>query len=134
MPDLRSKLSKAKGLGAAHHGVGHWWWQRVTAVAIVPLSLWFMYALVTLMLTPDVVKVAEWLASPVNALVMALLIIAGFFHAKLGVQVVIEDYVHSPASKYTLLLLNTFICFLGVAVGIVAILKLHLLDITSLTL
>lgn len=134
MPDLRSKLSKAKGLGAAHHGVGHWWWQRVTAVAIVPLSLWFMYALVTLMLTPDAVKVAEWLASPVNALIMALLIIAGFFHAKLGVQVVIEDYVHSPASKYTLLLLNTFICFLGIAVGIVAILKLHLLDITSLTL
>lgn len=132
--DLRSSISKAKGLGSAHHGVSHWWWQRVTALALLPLSVWFFYALLTTMLTSDFVKVAEWVASPVNTLIMALLLVSMFFHAKLGVQVVIEDYVHSPGAKYTLLLANMFICFVGAAVGIIAILKLHFLDITAVTM
>lgn len=127
---LRSKLSRAKGLGSAHHGVSHWWLQRVTAVALIPLSIWFMYSLVTLLLQPDVIKVAEWLASPVNALVMVLLLIATFIHAKLGVQVVIEDYVHGPVMKYTLLLALLLACFALTTAGIIAVLKLHFLDIT----
>ena len=131
---MRSKIARAKGLGSAHHGVSHWWWQRLTALAIVPLSLWFMYALLTLMLEPEMVPVAEWLASPVNALVTILLLAAGFFHAKLGIQVVIEDYVHTPGAKYTLLLLNTFVCITAVTVGVIAVLKLHFLDVVSATL
>lgn len=130
MQDLRSAIARAKGFGSAHHGVSHWWWQRVTALALVPLSLWFMVALVTLMLTPDVTKVAEWLASPLASLVMVLLLLALFAHAKLGVQVVIEDYVHTPAMKYTLLLLLSFFCFVFAAAGIIAVLRLHLLDVT----
>jgi succinate dehydrogenase / fumarate reductase, membrane anchor subunit len=130
--DLRTKLSKAKGLGAAHHGVGHWWLQRVSAVALVPLSLWFMYSLVTAMLAPDVAQVANWFAMPMNAIVMVLLLVATFWHAKLGMQVVIEDYVHRPFSKYALLLLNSFICFAFATVSIVAVLKLHFLDIAAM--
>lgn len=129
--DLRTQLNKAKGLGAAHHGVSHWWLQRVTAVALIPLTLWFMYSLVTAMLTTDVTLVAGWFASPVNAVVMVMMLIALFVHAKLGVQVVIEDYVHTPLMKYALLLANIFICFAFAAISILAVLKLHFLDIAA---
>lgn len=125
---LRTRLAKVKGLGAAHHGVSHWWWQRVTALALIPLSLWFIASLVTALLLPDVLKVSQWFSSPVNALLMISLLVAVFLHAKLGVQVIIEDYVHSPVTKYMLLLLNTFICFGFAVVCILAVLKLHMID------
>jgi len=128
---LRTRLSKVRGLGAARSGVGHWWLQRVTAVALVPLTLWFLVSLFVVLLTPNVVVVAEWFASPLHALLMVLLFIAAFFHAKLGVQVVIEDYVHGPMAKYTLLLANVFICFTCAAIGILAVLKLHFLDVVA---
>lgn len=126
--DVRSKMSQVKGLGAARHGVSHWWLQRVTAVAIVPLSAWFLYSLVTVMLSSDVNVVADWFISPINTLVMVLLLGVLFAHAKLGVQVVIEDYVHSPFAKYFLLLMNVFFCVAGAAISILAVLKLHLLN------
>ncbi|MDE3059822.1 MAG: succinate dehydrogenase, hydrophobic membrane anchor protein [Pseudomonadota bacterium] len=126
--DMRTKLARVKGLGASHHAVGHWWWQRVTALALVPLSLWFLASLLTALMTPDVVKVAEWFASPLHALPVALLAVAGFWHAKLGLQVVIEDYVHAPVPKYTLLLINALGCFTLAAVCILAVLKLHMLE------
>ncbi|MDE3015407.1 MAG: succinate dehydrogenase, hydrophobic membrane anchor protein [Pseudomonadota bacterium] len=126
---LRTRLARVKGLGAAHRGVSHWWWQRVTALALIPLSLWFVASLVSALLLPDVMKVAQWFASPVNALLMIALLAALFLHAKLGVQVIIEDYVHSPVMKYTLLLLNMFICFAFAAVCILAVLKLHMIDV-----
>lgn len=129
--DLQSKLKRVKGLGSAHHGVQHWWLQRVTAVALLPLSLWFTSALVTIMLSPNVVKVATWFASPVNAVVMVMFLVAMFWHAKLGVQVVIEDYVKCPVKKYGLLLLSGFICFIFASLSILAVLKLHFLDTGS---
>ena len=129
--NLTTKLGRVRGLGAAGHGVGHWWLQRVTAVALVPLSLWFVSSLVRLVQTPNVVHVAEWLSSPVNALLMLLLIVSTFIHAKLGLQVIIEDYVKSPACKYGLLLANTFICFLFAGISILAIIRLHVLDIAT---
>ena len=129
--DLQTKLKRVKGLGSAHHGVQHWWLQRVTAIALVPLSLWFTASLVTVMLSPNVVKVATWFASPVNAIAMVMLLIAMFMHAKLGVQVVIEDYIKCPVKKYSLLLANMFICFAFAALSILAVLKLHFLDAGS---
>ncbi len=124
---LITKLKKVRGLGAAHHGVGHWWYQRLTALALIPLSVWFVYSLITAMLIPDVAQVADWFASPVNALALTLMLIAMFFHVKLGLQVVIEDYVHSPAAKYVLLIGNSFICWIFAAISLLSILKLHLL-------
>jgi len=127
--NLRTELAKVKGLGASRHAVGHWWLQRVTAVALIPLSLWFLVSLLTALLSPNVVKVAQWFSSPVHTILMALLLVATFIHAKLGVQVVIEDYVHKPFAKYFLLLANTFICFGFATVCILAVLKLHFLDV-----
>ncbi len=126
---LRSELGKVKGLGASRHAVGHWWLQRITALALIPLSLWFMSSLITALLSSNVIHVAEWFASPLHTILMAMLIIAMFIHAKLGVQVVIEDYVHGPVKKYTLLLANTFVCFGFAAICILAVLKLHFLDV-----
>ena len=129
--NLQSKLKRVKGLGSAHHGVQHWWLQRVTAVALIPLSLWFTAALVTTMLSPNAVKVAMWFASPCNAILMVLLLVSMFTHARLGIQVVIEDYVKCPMKKYGLLLLNTFVCFAFAALSILAVLKLHFLDMSA---
>jgi len=129
--NLTTKLSRVRGLGAAHHGVSHWWLQRVTAIALIPLSLWFVSALVGLLQSSNVVKVAEWLSSPINAIMLALMQVALFWHAKLGLQVVIEDYVKCPVVKYSLLLANNFLCFLLPGIAILAILKLHLLDIAT---
>lgn len=126
--DLRTRLSRVKGLGAAHHGVQHWWLQRVTSVALIPLTLWFVASLVTAMMSPNVVKVAVWFASPLNAIAMVMLLIATFIHVRLGVQVVIEDYIKKPVSKYGLLLANNFFCFCAAALSILAVLKLHFLD------
>jgi succinate dehydrogenase / fumarate reductase membrane anchor subunit len=130
-PDMRSRLGRVKGLGSAHHGVSHWWLQRVTAVALAPLTIWFVISLVSALLSPNVIKVAEWFASPFNSIVMIMLLFATFIHARLGVQVVIEDYVKSPVSKYTLLLANSFICFAFAGMSILAVLKLHFLDVAA---
>lgn len=95
---LRSPLGRVKGLGAAHEGVGHWWAQRLTAVALVPLLVWFV-ASVAAMAGADHAAVRAWMASPVVAGLLILLTVAGFHHAALGAQVVIEDYVHHEAAK-----------------------------------
>jgi succinate dehydrogenase / fumarate reductase membrane anchor subunit len=124
-------MSRVKGLGAAHHGVSHWWWQRLTAVAMIPLSIWFVYSLVTVMLSSDVLRVAEWFASPINTIMVVLLMMVTFFHAKLGMQVVIEDYIKPPLMKYFLLIGNVFLCLFLAIVSIMAVLKMHLLDIIS---
>lgn len=126
--DLRTRLGRVKGLGAAHHGVQHWWLQRVSAVALIPLSLWFVSSLVLAMLSPNVVKVAVWFASPVDAVLMVMTLLAMFIHVRLGVQVVIEDYIKAPVGKYGLLMANNFFCFCAAALSILAVLKLHFLD------
>lgn len=95
---LRSDLGRVRGLGAARDGVAHWWAQRVTAVALVPLTLWLAVSLAALSGASHDATVA-WIGHPVNAVLMLLLIGAGLHHAQLGVQVVIEDYVHSEWLK-----------------------------------
>jgi len=128
---FRSKLSIARGLGSAKSGVAHWWVQRVTAVAMIPLSIWFLSAIISVMLSSNVIVAATWFSSPLNALLLISLIGALFFHAKLGLQVVIEDYIKCPYTKYSALLANTFFCFGGGALCIIAVLKLHFLDIAA---
>jgi len=100
---LRSPLARARGLGAAHNGTHHWWAQRLTAIALLPLLLWFVVS-VTSLAAADHATAAAWLRAPVNAILMLALIAALFQHMQLGLQVVIEDYVHGAAGKFVALI------------------------------
>jgi succinate dehydrogenase / fumarate reductase, membrane anchor subunit len=120
---LRSPLGRALGLGSAKEGADHWWAQRLTAVALVPLALWFVASVIALA-GADHTKVVDWLASPLSAILMVLLIGATFYHAALGVQVVIEDYVHAEGVKFAALVLNKLIGFALAVAGIFAVLKI----------
>lgn len=122
---LRSPLGRAVGLGSAKEGVEHWWTQRLTAVALVPLALWFVAALVG-HLGADRAAAIAWLGSPIPATAMALLVIASFAHMALGVQVVIEDYVHHEAVKIASLVALRLIAWALGAVALVAVLRIAL--------
>ena len=93
---MRSPLARAIGLGSAKEGVGHWWAERVSAVALVPLTLWFVASIIA-HTGSDYATFIVWLRTPLAAILMILLLIALFYHTALGLQVVIEDYVHSGA-------------------------------------
>lgn len=122
---LRSPLKEVLGRGSAGEGVGHWWVQRVTAVALVPLTLWFAGSLLGLHLQ-SYDEVRGWLGQPWVAVMTILLVITLAWHSRLGVQVVIEDYVHGKGSKTTMLLLSTFIHFAAAVAAVFAILLLAL--------
>lgn len=122
---LRTPLGHVRGLGSAKDGTGHFWLQRLTAIALVPLSVWFAYAALGLVGVGHGGVVA-WLQQPVPAILMLLLIATGFYHLKLGVQVIIEDYVHGEAFKLASQISVTLGCVaLGVA-GAFAVLKISL--------
>jgi succinate dehydrogenase / fumarate reductase membrane anchor subunit len=122
---LRTPLSKVIGRGSAGEGPGHWWVQRVTAVALVPLSAWFVISLLGQPLQSyDAMR--GWLGQPWVAVFTILLVFTLAWHSKLGVQVVIEDYVHAKAAKAALLLLNMFAHAGAAVAGIFAILALAL--------
>ena len=120
---LRSPLGRALGLGSAKEGVEPWWLQRVTAVALVPLTLWFVAALVGHLGAEHAAAVA-WLRSPLTAVAMILLVVATFVHMALGVQVVIEDYVHGEMVKLAAIMANNFFSVAVALASIYAILKL----------
>ena len=119
---LRSPLGRALGLGSAKEGVEHWWVQRVTAVALIVLTLWFVAALVR-HLGADHAAAVAWLRSPLTAVAMILLIVATFVHMALGVQVVIEDYVHHEATKVASLVLVRLACWGLGAAALFAVLR-----------
>ena len=122
MVSYRTPLSRARGLGSAKHGVGHWISERVGAVALVPLTLWSVFAVLRLA-AGDYVFATHWIAEPLNATLMVLLVAISFWHMQSGLRVVIEDYVHVALSKSALLLLNLFVCGLAGALAIFSILK-----------
>jgi succinate dehydrogenase / fumarate reductase membrane anchor subunit len=113
------------GRGAAGEGVGHWWVQRVTAVALVPLSLWLVWSLLGLNLQ-SYDEVRGWLGQPWAAVPATLLVLTLAWHSKLGVQVVIEDYIHGKGTKTLLLLLSLFVHAGAAVTGVFAILLLAL--------
>lgn len=123
--NIRTPLAKARGLGSAHSGTEHWWLQRLTAVALIPLAIWMVYSALSVMLT-DSNGVVSWLQSPVQALLLGAFILSGCWHGKLGMQVIVEDYVHNNAARTLLLVLNTLGFAVLAAMGIMATLKLHL--------
>jgi succinate dehydrogenase / fumarate reductase membrane anchor subunit len=106
---LRSPLGRARGLGSARAGSKHWWAQRLTAVALVPLTLWFIRAMLQLT-NASQADVADWMSSPVRLALMLALIFATFHHLQLGLQVVIEDYVPHEGIKLAAVLAIKGLC------------------------
>jgi succinate dehydrogenase / fumarate reductase membrane anchor subunit len=104
MKSLQTPLHRVKGLGSAHSGTGHFWRERVSAAALIPLSLWFAYAAIGLAGTTTSAPL-QFFAQPVNAFLMASFVIISLYHAAMGVQVVIDDYVHPAGTKIALFLL-----------------------------
>jgi succinate dehydrogenase / fumarate reductase membrane anchor subunit len=119
---FRTPMSRARGLGASHHGVGHFITERVSGIALIPLSLWGLFAALRLAgLGFD--GATEWVAIPHNTVLLSLLIVVALINLKGAVQVVIEDYIPDFTTKTVLVLANLFVCVLGGALGVVAILK-----------
>jgi len=113
--DYRTPLSRVRGLGSAKSGTTHWWMQRVTAVALIPLSFWLINFL-GLSLTAPYQQTVAWLASPLNSICIVVWVIAVFYHAALGLQVVIEDYVAAEGPKIiSIWAVNLAFLFLAIA-------------------
>ena len=125
MADLRTPLARARGIGSGKTGTGHFWDQRVTAIALAILVPWLIGVLVS-MAGADAAGARAILARPWNAILLAAFAIATFWHAKLGVQVIIEDYVHTPFSAGALHLLNIFVCALAGIASVLAIVRIAL--------
>ncbi len=120
---MRTPIGRVRGLGSAKEGVEHWWLQRLTAIALVPLVIWYVISLIA-HAGAERGDVQEWLANPFSAIASVLLIVATMWHAQLGLQVVIEDYVHSEWKKITLLVLNKFASIVLAAIAIFAVLRI----------
>ena len=118
---LRSPLGKVLGRGSAKEGVHHWWLQRLTSIALVPLAIWFVVSLLSLP-SFEHVTVVNWMAQTSTALLLILFILVATWHSQLGVRVVVEDYVHGGSKTLTLVLI-TFIHAVVAAAGIFAVLK-----------
>jgi succinate dehydrogenase / fumarate reductase membrane anchor subunit len=124
-PDTRSALARVRGLGSAKAGVQHWWAQRLTAVALVPLSIWWVAGMIAHTGATRVEAVA-WLARPINATLTILTLAMVFHHGQLGLQVVIEDYVHHEGAKIALLIVLKLLAVVLALAGAVAVLQLML--------
>ena len=119
---FRTPLARARGLGSAKSGTHHWWMQRLTAVALVPLSLWFVASLITLV-TADHATVIAWLHSPLVTILCCALIVAIFYHGQLGLQVVVEDYVHTESLKLVSIVVAGFLSLLMAGACLFAVLS-----------
>ena len=119
---LQSPLGRVRGLGSAKNGTHHWWMQRVTALALIPLAIWFAVAMIKMTGASHGDAIA-WVQSPFNAIMLLLLIIATFHHMQLGLQVVIEDYVHSEGAKISLMLAQKLASFALAVSASFAVLK-----------
>ena len=122
---LRSPLGRVLGLGSAQSGVHHWWQQRLTSVALVPLSIWFVVSLLAL---PSLgyETVTAWMSQSWTALLLVLFVLVATWHSQLGVRVVIEDYVHGTGSRTLTLVIVTFAHVLIAAAGVFAVLRVAL--------
>jgi len=123
MAGYRTSLGKARGLGSAKHGVGGFITERVTAIALVPLTLWGVWSAI-LVARGGYEDAIAWITSPVNAVLLAVTLVVGFWHMQVGMRVIIEDYIEKAFGRAALLLLNLFACVLACALGVFSVLKL----------
>lgn len=128
---LQSPLGRVLGLGAAKEGASHWWMQRVTAVALLLLGPWFLLSLISL---GDIsyASVTAWIASPLHSVLLALLVVVSSYHAQLGMQVVIEDYVPHKATRMITMLVINFALLLLAVLGVFAILRIALTTVPAI--
>ena len=122
---METPLGRVRGLGSARHGAHHWWLERLTSVSTLILFVWFIVSLLRL---PEIDRgtVVEWLGAPFGAVPMALLIVSIFWHLKLGLIVVIEDYVHEDGNRLFWVTIVNFLAILGAGLALFAILKIAL--------
>jgi succinate dehydrogenase / fumarate reductase membrane anchor subunit len=123
MADLRSPVARVRGLGSAKSGTQHWWHQRVSAVALILLVAWFVVSLI-LNAPAEQAQVRAWVSSPVTMVMLIMTILFGLWHAALGMQVVIEDYVHSEGMKIGLILLIKVLAVLAAVAAVVAMFRM----------
>jgi succinate dehydrogenase / fumarate reductase membrane anchor subunit len=119
----RTYLGQAKGLGAAGSGVHHWWAERVTSVALIPLTLWFVFSVIG-MAGHTQPEIAHWISHPLVAALLIALILASFHHTQLGLQVVLEDYVHEEGQRLIAILVMKGVVYLLGLLALLAVLKL----------
>lgn len=120
---LRTPLSRAKGLGSAKEGIGHWWMQRVTSLFLIPLIVWATMMIVSLG-DYDHYHFSSWIAEPLNAILMILLLVTVCYHAALGLQVVVEDYVHKVALKLISIVAIYLSLLILAVVGVFAVVEI----------
>ena len=126
MTSYRTSLGRARGMGSAKHGVGHFIVQRVSAIALAPLGLWALYSALGLS-RAGFDGAQAWLHAPFNAVMAILLTVAATTHMRIGMTEVIEDYIHKTSTKAVLLVLNYFVCVLACAAAVFSILKIALI-------
>jgi len=122
---LRSPLGTAKGLGSAKEGLHHWWAQRVTAIALIPLTIWFAFK-VAVLSQSDYQTVIECIGSPWSAALIVSLVVAAFYHAALGMQVIFEDYIGHKAFRVGAIMATNLLLFLLGAAAIIAVVRIAL--------
>ena len=122
----KAPLGRAKGLGSAHTGTQHWWLQRITAIALLPLTLWFVVSLSALA-GQERENVIAWFGDPLSAIALSALVLVGIYHGVLGLQVIIEDYVHCEWRKLFMLWFVRFFGFFLAALGVVSALVMVLI-------
>lgn len=124
MSSLLTPLAKVRADGAAHHGASHWWAERVSAVALIFLCVWFVYHL-TLLAGQPVDALQNFFSAPHNALLTVALLVIGFYHGAMGLQVVLEDYVHDKFLRNTLILIVRALGFIFAGLAVMGVIKLH---------
>lgn len=120
---MRTQLGRARGLGSGHSGLAAWWAERVTSVALIPLTLWFVYSIITLAGAPQA-TVFLWAESLPHAVLLIALIVTTFHHMQLGLQVVIEDYIHGELARLGSILAVKFISGLLAVACVLSVLKM----------
>ncbi len=123
--NIRTPLAHVRGLGTAKDGTHHWWIQRVTSIALVPLVLWFASSMLCYS-RAEYRVFQHWLNNPINAGLMVAFLLTAFYHANLGMQVIYEDYVRPECAMYFALLLTQFLLFILGAISIISVLKVAL--------